>query len=96
MLENEFQKQVIEVAKYLGWKVFHDYDSRRNESGFPDLVLIHPKRGRLLFRELKKADGRVRPEQKDWLLWLSNAGEDAGVWRPSDMDSGRIQRELQR
>ena len=38
----------------------------------------------LLFRELKSQRGRVRPEQKEWLATLSEAGSDAGIWRPSD------------
>jgi hypothetical protein len=47
-----------------------------------------------LFRELKKEDGRVRPKQKEVLAAMAAAGLDADVWRPSDLKSGRIAKEL--
>jgi hypothetical protein len=48
----------------------------------------------VLFRELKTQRGRVTAEQREWLHALLAAGQDAGVWRPEDLLSGRIQREL--
>jgi hypothetical protein len=60
--------------------------------GYPDLTLAGE--GGVLFRELKSAKGPVKPEQKAWLAALSTAGADAGVWRPADLLSGRIEAEL--
>ena len=38
--------------------------------GFPDLVLVHEKQRRLLFRELK-ADGKYpEPDQREWMRVL--------------------------
>src|SRR5690606_30920215 len=54
MKEAVLQAQVIKVAKGLGFLAYFTHDSRRSPSGWPDLVLVHPIRGRLLFRELKQ------------------------------------------
>lgn len=88
-------------AQLNGWRVFHVSDSRREvidrrqgvsrlvgdelAKGWPDLVLVHPRRGLLLVRELKSDRGRVRPEQKEWLEALRAVGVDADVWRPRDL-----------
>ncbi len=50
--------------------------------------------GGVLFRELKSAKGVLSPEQKVWLAALTAAGADAGVWKPADLASGRIEAEL--
>ena len=92
--EQEFQDQVIAAAQTLGWRHFHTYDSRRSPSGWPDLVLVNVRQGRLLFRELKTERGRVSPAQEVWLAHLVAVGQDAAVWRPRDWVSGRVQREL--
>ena len=83
MTEAEFQTAVVELAKWTGWLVFHDYDSRRNTAGFPDLVLAHPQRG-VLFCELKTDKGRVTAAQQRWLDTLTAAGAETYVWRPDD------------
>ena len=71
---------------------YHTHDSRRSPRGFPDLVVCGL--GGVLFRELKTQRGTVKPEQQAWLDTLAAAGADAGVWRPADLLSGRIGREL--
>lgn len=99
MNEDEFQRGVIEYARLNGWLVMHIGDSRREvkrgnvsrlvgdtlTKGWPDLVLVHPKWGRLVIRELKSDKGRVRPDQKVWLKALASAGVDVGIWRPRDL-----------
>ena len=50
--------------------------------GFPDLVIIGP-RG-VLYRELKGPRGSLSTEQDAWLAALTDAGQDAGVWRETD------------
>lgn len=91
--EKQFQRQVIEFARLQGWSVYHTFDSRRCVAGYPDLTLVHPKRKRLLFLELKTDAGKVRPDQREWLDWLNAAGVTAAVVRPRDWD--QIQRELE-
>ena len=95
MTEAELQQKVIQLARALGWRHFHDNDSRRNAAGFPDLVLVHRTRG-LIFAELKTERGRLRTEQTAWLSDLTATGHRAYIWRPSDLVAGRIANELQK
>lgn len=91
--EKDFQQHVVDLARACGWLVFHDYDSRHSQPGFPDLVLVKNKR--LLFRELKATrTGKLTPAQIQWQTALLEAGADAGVWRPPDLPL--IEYELQR
>ena len=85
MSEKEFQAQVVELARKLGYKVFHDYDSRMNTAGFPDLVLV----GRyVIFAELKTDSGQLTSPQMQWIQALTSAeGVHAVVWRPKDWDT---------
>ncbi|WP_461634486.1 VRR-NUC domain-containing protein [Glutamicibacter soli] len=89
--EATFQSQVIQLAKQLGFKqIYHVYDSRRSEPGFPDLVMVNARTRRTLFIELKTQKGRISPEQVTWIDALRVSGQTAMVWRPSDWVSGRI------
>ena len=83
--EREFQAAVTELAKTCGWKVYHTYDSRRSNPGWPDLVLAKPPR--LLFVELKAQKGKLRPEQQEWLQTLLECQQDARIWRPADWEA---------
>ena len=86
--EAHLQARIIDLAHLRGWRVFHDHDSRRNPSGLPDLVLV--RRCRLVFAELKRETGKVRPEQAEWISDLTDVAEvslgavEVYVWRPSD------------
>lgn len=81
--EKEFQDQIIELARYTGYLVYHDQDSRRSEPGFPDLVLVGD---RVMFLEVKRQNGVVSKAQFDWIARLVKAGIIARVVRPSDWD----------
>lgn len=88
--EADFQRQVIELALWMGWKVHHtrpaQYQSGRwatpiqGQPGFPDLVLA--RGGVVIFAELKSAKGRLSEDQRSWVNTLPNAY----VWRPSDIE----------
>lgn len=91
MTEAQFQSQVLALIRAMGLAAYHTHDSRRSEPGFPDLVIVGMNG--VLYRELKTAKGRVSPDQKYWIYALNAAGEDAGIWRPSDWPT-RIQSEL--
>jgi len=82
--EKEFQSQVIRLAGLHGWLTYHTFSSRRSPSGFPDLVLAHPGRGKLLFAELKRQGGGLTDAQYHWLVVLRMAGQDVRLWRPGD------------
>lgn len=80
--EAGFQAAVVHLASMRGWQVYHDYDSRRSAAGFPDLCLVRD--GRVLFAELKTERGRLRTEQRAWLVALGLcAGVEVYLWRPS-------------
>lgn len=80
--EKQFQAQVLELARLYGWRWYHTHDSRRSPAGFPDLVLVHPRRMVVLFVELKTDRGRLRSEQFNWICDLRCAGAEAVTWRP--------------
>nr|PZM91078.1 MAG: VRR-NUC domain-containing protein [Thermocrispum agreste] len=92
MSEAELLAAVRQACRTLGLLCYHTHDSRRSERGFPDLVIVGAER--VIYRELKSARGRLSAEQRAWLDALVRAGQDADVWRPGDLYSGRIIREL--
>lgn len=94
MSERQLQDLIIALAERMGFIVYHTHDSRRSQKGFPDLVLVHPKQKRVIWRELKSEKGVTSSEQKVWLSSLLLVGEDVDVWRPRDWVSGRIEKEL--
>jgi hypothetical protein len=71
----------------------HNSDSRRAHEGFPDWV-ITSRCGYMIVRELKRESTQPTPAQDAWLAAFRAAGISARVWRPSDLLSGRIAREL--
>lgn len=95
--EKSFHRQVVELARYMGFTVWHDQATNaprvcwsckapargpRNASGLPDLLLI--RGARLIWAELKAQDGVTSAEQREWIARLRAAGETVYVWRPSD------------
>lgn len=85
MTEAQWQQIIIDAARALQWLVYHTYDSRRSNPGWPDLILVKPPR--LIALEVKKEKGRVRPEQIAWIDALGQIpGVTAAIVRPSDWD----------
>ena len=92
MTEAQFQDTVIAMCKLLGIAWYHPFFSRRSAAGWPDLALCGESG--FLLRELKTAKGRLTRDQQEWGARLrKHVSWD--VWRPVDLESGRIQRELQ-
>ena len=88
---------VTQMAEAFGWMVYHTRDSRRSETGFPDLVLVRPpvvwivelktEKGKLTEGRYNR-EGTWLPGQADWLGLLLNCSVlRSGVWRPSDRDA---------
>lgn len=92
MSEAELEEHVRQYCRDLGVIRFHVHDSRGMTPGFPDDVLIG-RRG-LLWRELKSQGGQLSPEQHNVRQALKSAGQDWALWRPADLVSGEILRQL--
>jgi hypothetical protein len=96
--ELQFQKTVTAFAHLNGWKVASFRPARvlrhgqetyetpvsADGAGFPDLVLVHRRRGLLVVAELKIGKNRPTPKQRDWLQCFTAAGISAYVWKPQD------------
>ncbi len=85
--EKQFEAALVQYAKLAGWRVYHSFDSRRSEAGWPDLSMV--RLGRLVFAELKTEKGRLSGAQLGWQEALlrvaySAANVEVFVWRPSD------------
>lgn len=95
MTEAAFQTCVMDLARWTGWKTFHPRTVKtdkgrhltayQGDRGFPDLVLVHRKRG-VLFVELKTETGRLDAHQEEWGRHLVEADAEYYVWRPSDWE----------
>lgn len=95
MTEKQLSQNIVDAARTLGWLVYRTFDSRRSVPGYPDLTMIHPDTGRLIFAELKTAKGRLRPAQIEWLGALREVARDRGLevycFRPMDWIDGTIE-----
>ncbi len=91
MTEKQLQAAIVKTARLLGWRVYHTFDSRRSEPGFPDLTMV--KDGRLIFAELKSAKGRATEEQLAWLDALGACAETY-LFYPRDWLDGTVERTL--
>lgn len=83
--EKDFMATVKDLALLNGWLVYHTYDSRRSDAGFPDLVLVRAPR--VIFAELKSAKGPPTRKQRVWLEELGFCpGVERYLWRPCDWE----------
>jgi hypothetical protein len=83
--EKQFMQAVIDFARFRGWMVFHPFDSRRSEPGWPDLVLVRDRC--LIFAELKVEPNKPTKAQREWLTALDLAGAETYVWYPRMWDA---------
>lgn len=89
MLEKTFQERyVVPSFQRAGFIVYHTYDSRRSQCGFPDIVALNPERGLLDVVELKREGRNVTAKQQEWLdaFRATSMVRVHGVWRPSQID----------
>jgi len=83
--EKELQSAIIEQMKWMGWLIYHTFNSRRSQPGFPDLVAV--KGTRLMFVEFKTEKGKLHDAQIEWLNRLANANSEVYLVRPSTQDA---------
>ena len=101
MLERDFQRWVIEVARALGWQVYHvpapmQWDSSgrgrgfvgaRDAAGLPDLILVG--KTKVIFAEVKGTKGKPSDKQVsfvDSVNALRSRTVTAYLWWPGDED----------
>lgn len=95
LTEAKFQKQVVEYARLLGWRVaavnrvcvrrpngsaYYATPFGADGVGWPDLFLVRGKRA--IAAELKVGKNTLSDEQVAWGLALFDAGIRCYVWRP--------------
>lgn len=85
MSEAEFQRDVVKLARDLGWHHHHERFSIGSPSGLPDLLLWRPG-DRLLFAELKRVGREPTARQAAVIESLRAAGQETYVWTPLDFD----------
>lgn len=89
--ESDWQRNVINTftpprGPDMGWEVYHTDDSRRSQSGFPDVIAIHT--GAAIGAAIELKTGKktiVTDDQKRWLWAFSYLpGFEVYLWVPSD------------
>jgi hypothetical protein len=86
MLEKDWQRQVRQLAEHLGYRrAYHTFDSRRSDTGFPDLVLVGHQR--VIFLELKREQGKVSAVQAVWISALRDNNAEVYVARPRHLQA---------
>jgi hypothetical protein len=90
--ETELLRRVEQLCRRHDVWWWHGEVSLRDRRGMPDLVLAGTRAAAV--RELKSARGALSPEQREVSQRMAGAGWDFAVWRPADLDSGRIEAEI--
>lgn len=104
MLERELQDGIAQVARILGYRVFHARPAQSQKGwrtpvaydgkGYVDLTIVG--HGRILFVECKVGRNTLSPEQAAWLEALRGAGQEAVVWTEADWNEGIVEAVLRR
>jgi len=84
--EAQFERQVKQLAYLFGWLYYHTWRSIHSPSGFPDCVMVNTELQRTIFAELKNETSQPSPEQYEWLVTLTEAGNEAYLWRPHQIE----------
>lgn len=90
MTEKQLQKALVDLARMRGYLVYHTFDSRRSDPGFPDLICVKPgvggRPGRLAALEVKADRGAIRPMQLAWIAAIDTVpGCRGSLIRPGDL-----------
>lgn len=96
--EAEWQQEVEALLRVYGWEWLHvrrslgkrggktAWQTTTNISGWPDLFCWHPEKERMLAAELKAKYNKPTDDQIATLTSLWQAGCEAVVWWPKDLD----------
>lgn len=94
--EQEFQTQVVDLARRFGWRYFHARPGMTKggrwatqmsgDVGFPDLTMVRDNW--LIFAELKSAAGTATDQQMKWFHALNDVEHVSSVlWRPHHLET---------
>ena len=61
--ESKLQAKCLVYCKERGYPVWHDWSRKKNQPGFPDLIIFLPE-GRVTLIELKAGTAKLRMEQE--------------------------------
>lgn len=84
LTEKEWQRQVVQLARQLGYRVYHTHLSKHSQPGFPDLCCV---RDRVVFVECKTETGKLSDPQSQWVEALEKANALVIVARPRDLQA---------
>jgi hypothetical protein len=103
--ERDLLERILGLAGGYGWVASYRPDTCEAQetvptgagadAGFPNLVLLQPRHGRLVFAAVTNPGGRVTGEQAVWLDGLARVAERSWdavrvvAWCPSDWDEIR-------
>lgn len=97
MTEADLQQLVTDAAELYGWLWAHFRPAQTARGwrtpvegplgmGFPDLVLVNERKGRVMFVELKSPTGKLSDRQLAVRDYFQSAGAEFHVVRPADFD----------
>lgn len=92
MTENQLLREVMKLCGRHDVELDHRYQPVQDRAGWPDCSLLGTSAA--AFRELKTATGRLSLAQRRTGERMRVAGLDFDVWRPEDLESGRIEAEI--
>lgn len=79
--EAELLRQVTQLARQLGWIVYHTHRSQFSAAGFPDVHAIHVGQRRIVYAELKRTPkDRLGPDQEVYRAALLAVGAEWHRW----------------
>jgi hypothetical protein len=90
----ELYGAVLLLAGERQLQVIHGLPRVMLARGWPDVVVMGP--GGVLFRKLLDVHGQPGGHSRVVLDYLHAGYADAGIWRPRDLWSGEIERQLDR
>lgn len=78
--EADFQRQVVDLAKMLGWAVWWTKWSLHSPEGMPDLMMARGER--LVLAELK-VNANLSAAQRESLWVMAHTSAEVFCWRPN-------------
>ena len=90
--EKDFQRWVINLADSLGYRAWHNRDSRGSHAGLPDVIFCNERT--FFMAELKRKGGKLSPAQVESIAHLRQNDVEVYVWYPQDCDAIKERLEL--